>query len=65
MSKSSKNPIYSVFEQQGQKQQNNQKKENNNFGTCNFNLSCKRYPEVLPLFGGCFFFKFLVLVGYA
>ena len=64
MSKSSKNPIFiGFFEQQAKKQENSQKKSNN-FGTCNHNLSCKKYPEVLPLFWGCFFLV-SVFVGFA
>ena len=63
MSKFSKNLFYSVFEQP--KKQNSQKtaKKSNNFGTCNHNLSCKKYPEVLPLFGGVFFWS--VFFGFA
>ena len=37
------------------------KKENNNFGTCNHNLSCKKSPQVLPLFWGCFLGSFFWL----
>ena len=54
ISKSSKKPyFYSVFDQQAKNKKT--AKKSNNFGTCNHNLSCKKYPEVLPLFWGCFF----------
>ena len=50
MSKFSKNIFIVFFEQPGKN--NKTAKKNNNFGTCNHNLSCKKYPEVLPLFWG-------------
>ena len=54
ISKSSKKTIFIVF--LSSKAKNNKTaKKSNNFGTCNHNLCCKKYPEVLPLFGGCFF----------
>ena len=60
MSKSSKTPIFIVFFEQHGKN-NKTAKKSNNFGTCNHNLSCKKYPEVLPPFWGVLFFVFLAL----